>query len=62
MAVLINFEQYYGSTPQRPLWVRAFHEEIAKLKPKKLPISDDHIMEQLKKHFGHKKALKYKVN
>ena len=38
------------------------HEEIAKLKPKRLPIPDLHLHEHFKKFFGYKKAIKYKVS
>lgn len=62
MAICIEFETYYGSTPHKPLWVRMYHEEMNKLKLKKLPISDIHIHEQFKKYFGYKKAMKYKVS
>ncbi|KAL8620460.1 hypothetical protein ACOMHN_048393 [Nucella lapillus] len=60
LAVMIEFETYYGSSPHKPMWVRAFHEEMAKMKPKKLPISDIHLHEQFKKYFGYKRAIKYK--
>ena len=61
MAVVVEFETYYGSSPHKPMWVRAFHEEMSKMKPKKLPISDIHLHEQFKKYFGYKRAIKYKV-
>lgn len=60
MAICIELETYYGSAPHKPLWVRAYHEEMNKLKLKKLPMSDIHIHEQFKKYFGYKKAIKYK--
>ncbi|KAK7484931.1 hypothetical protein BaRGS_00023851, partial [Batillaria attramentaria] len=60
LAVMVEFETYYGSTPHKPLWVRAFKDEMSKMKPKKLPISDIHLHEQFKKYFGYKKAIKYK--
>lgn len=62
LAVMVDFETYYGAAPHKPLWVRTFHEEMSKMKPKKLPISDIHLSEQFKKYFGFKKALKYKVS
>ena len=57
----MQFETFYGANPQRPLWVRAYCEEIDKLKPKRLPIGDQNTHEQFKKNFGYKKAIKYKV-
>ncbi|KAL8609317.1 hypothetical protein ACOMHN_048873 [Nucella lapillus] len=60
-AMVLEFETYYSSIPQKPMWVRAFHDEMVKMKPKKLPMSDIHLQEQFKKFFGYKKALKYKI-
>lgn len=59
--VKIEFETFYGQMPQKPNWVRMYTEEIARLKPKKLPISDIYLHEQFKKYFGYKKAIKLKV-
>ena len=59
---MMKFETFYGAHPQRPLWVRAYCEEMDKLKPKRLPIGDQNIHEQFKKNFGYKKAIKYKVS
>ena len=58
---MVNFETYYGSVPHKPLWVQVFHEEMAKLKVKKLPVNDIHLHEQFKKFFGFKKAMRLKV-
>ncbi|WAQ94689.1 ANKAR-like protein [Mya arenaria] len=57
----LDFETYYTGNPQKPLWVRVYHEELNKLKPKKLPMSDLHLHEQFKKYFGYKKAIKCKT-
>ena len=61
LGVMVEFETYYGSSPHKPVWVRAFHDEMAKMKLKKLPIIDTNVHEQFKKYFGYKKAVKYKV-
>ena len=61
LAVMVEFETYYGSAPHKPLWVRSFHDEMAKMKLKKLPMADTNLHEQFRKYFGYKKALKYKV-
>ena len=58
---MVEFETYYGSAPHKPLWVRSFHDEMAKMKLKKLPMADTNLHEQFRKYFGYKKALKYKV-
>jgi hypothetical protein len=57
----LDFETFYPTNPQKPLWVKVYHEELNKLKPKKLPMSDIHLHEQFKKYFGYKKAIKCKV-
>ena len=60
--VCLEFETFYPTNPQKPLWVKVYHEEINKLKPKKLPMNDIHLHEQFKKYFGYKKAIKCKVS
>jgi hypothetical protein len=57
----MEFETFYPQSPKKPLWVRAFHEEIHNHKTKKQVIGDIHLHEQFKKYFGYKKAIKYKV-
>ncbi|KAL3832524.1 hypothetical protein ACJMK2_024159, partial [Sinanodonta woodiana] len=59
--VMLEFERFYPQVPQKPLWVRVYKSEIQKLRPKKLPINDQHLQEQFKKYYGHKKALKYRT-
>ncbi|ESP02231.1 hypothetical protein LOTGIDRAFT_224972 [Lottia gigantea] len=59
--IMLEFETYYAAMPQKPLWIRAFHEEVQALKPKKLPIHEIPLHEQFKKYFGFKKAIKYKT-
>lgn len=59
---MVEFETFYGASPQKPLWVRAYCDEMDKLKPKRLPLTDIQIHEQFKKNFGNKKAIKYKVS
>ncbi|XP_076439158.1 ankyrin and armadillo repeat-containing protein-like [Babylonia areolata] len=60
-AMVIEFETYYGSIPQKPMWVRAFVDEMIKMKAKRLPMTDIHIQEQFKKYFGYKNSVKYKM-
>ena len=57
----LQFETFYPTNPQKPLWVKVYYEELNKLKPKKLPMNDIHLHEQFKKYFGYKKAIKCKV-
>ena len=61
-AISVDFETYYPQSPQKPLWVHCMWEEIMRLRPKRLPISDNHIYEQNKKFFSFKRATKYKVS
>jgi hypothetical protein len=37
------------------------HEELSKLRPKRLPIPEQFVHEQFKKYFGYKRAIKFKV-
>ncbi|CAG5120111.1 unnamed protein product, partial [Candidula unifasciata] len=60
-AIGIEFEALHLTSSPKPLWVKAFCEEIEKLKPKRLPMTDVHILDQFKKFFGFKKAIKYKT-
>ncbi|KAK7009037.1 ankyrin and armadillo repeat-containing protein [Biomphalaria glabrata] len=60
-AFVIEFEGFSGAPPQKPLWVRAYYEEMDKMKPKRLPLTDIQIHEQFKRRFGSKKAIKYKT-
>ncbi|CAG5120159.1 unnamed protein product, partial [Candidula unifasciata] len=60
-AIVIDFETYYGMTPFRPLWVRAYSDEMDRLRPGRLPITEIQMLEHFKKNFGLKKALKYKT-
>lgn len=43
------------------MWWGAINEVISTLKPKRLPLTDIQAMEQFKKRFGYKKAIKCKV-
>ncbi|CAL1533328.1 unnamed protein product [Lymnaea stagnalis] len=60
-ALVIEFETFYGVSPHKPLWVRAFSDEMDKMKPKRLPLTDIQMYEQFKKNFGAKKSIKYKT-
>ncbi|EDO43577.1 predicted protein [Nematostella vectensis] len=56
----IVLETYYPASPKLPLWVHAHYDEIAKLKPKRLPIPELQIHEQFKKRYGYQKTVKLK--
>ncbi|XP_077867464.1 LOW QUALITY PROTEIN: ankyrin and armadillo repeat-containing protein-like [Saccoglossus kowalevskii] len=56
----MEFETYYPMTPQKPWWIHAFYEQIKELKPKRLPLTENHMHEQFKKRYGVKKAIKFK--
>ena len=58
----LDFETYYPQSPQKPKWVQTVCEELGKLKLKRLPLTDINTHEQFKKHFGYKRAIKYKVS
>jgi hypothetical protein len=55
----IDLEAYYP--PQKPFWVGKLCDDLNKLRPKRLPMSDIQIYDLLKKNFGYKKATKLKV-
>jgi hypothetical protein len=57
----IDLESYYAQFPQKPYWINKLNDELIKLKPKRLPVSDIQVYDLFKKHFGYKKATKYKV-
>lgn len=42
-------------------WWGAINEVISTLKPKRLPLTDTQAMDQFKKRFGYRKAIKCKV-
>ncbi|KAK3726414.1 hypothetical protein QZH41_019667 [Actinostola sp. cb2023] len=56
----VTLETFYPSTPKHPLWIHAHYDEIAKLKPKRLPIPELQIHEQYKKRYGYQKTVKLK--
>ena len=56
----IDLESYYSQYPQKPYWLNKLNDELVKLKPKRLPVSDIQIYDLFKKHFGYKKATKFK--
>ncbi len=57
----LEFETYYPQPPQKPKWVHAFVEEIAKKRLKQLPMTDTQIKDSFKKFCGYKRAMKYMV-
>lgn len=61
-AIGIELEALQGNPPYKPVWVKAYNDEIDKLKPKRLPMTDVHVLDQFKKFYGFKKAIKYKVS
>jgi hypothetical protein len=58
----IDLEDYYPQFPQKPYWVQKLNEDLNKLKPKRLPMTEIQIYDLFKKNYGYKKASKYKVN
>jgi hypothetical protein len=57
----IDVENYYPQYPQKPFWINKLTDELGKLKPKRLPLSDINSYDLFKKYFGYKKATKFKV-
>lgn len=57
----IDFESFYAQFPQKPYWVYKLNDDLIKLKPKRLPMTDIQIYDLFKKYFGYKKATKFKV-
>ena len=53
-------ETYYPVTPKIPKLVHAHYDEISKLKPKRLPLSEIQIHEQFRKRYGYQKTVKLK--
>ena len=60
-SIRIDFESYYSAFPQKPYWVYKLTDDLSKLKPKRLPMTDIQIYDLFKKYFGYKKATKFKV-
>lgn len=56
----IHLETYYPVSPKHPLWIHAHHDEIVKLKPKRLPVHELQIHEQFKKRYGYQRTVKLK--
>ncbi|XP_025035644.2 ankyrin and armadillo repeat-containing protein isoform X3 [Pelodiscus sinensis] len=57
--IAIELETFYQQLYKTPWWV-AINEIISTLKPKRLPLTDIQSLEQFKKRFGYKKAIKCK--
>uniref|UniRef100_A0A8C3T4I8 Ankyrin and armadillo repeat containing n=1 Tax=Chelydra serpentina TaxID=8475 RepID=A0A8C3T4I8_CHESE len=57
--IAIELETFYQQLYKTPWW-GAINEIISTLKPKRLPLSDIQSLEQFKKRFGYKKAIKCK--
>ncbi len=55
-----EIETYYPVTPKIPRSIHAHYDEIAKLKPKRLPLSEIHIHEQFRKRYGYQRTVKLK--
>lgn len=55
-----DIETYYPITPKIPKLIHAHYDEIAKLKPKRLPLSEIQIHEQFRKRYGYQKTIKLK--
>ena len=56
----IKLETYYPVSPKLPLWIHAHYDEIAKLKPKVLPIHELQIHKQFQKRYGYQRTVKLK--
>lgn len=59
-AVRIDIDNYYAVFPQKPYWVCKLSDELSKLRPKRMPMSDIQVYDLYKKHFGFRKATKLK--
>ena len=57
----VEFETFYPQMPQKPKWVQLMYDEVIKLRPKRLPLADNHLYDMFKHFFGIKQAIKYKV-
>ena len=55
-----DIETYYPITPKIPKLIHAHYDEISKLKPKRLPLSEIQIHEQFRKRYGYQKTAKLK--
>ena len=55
-------DNYYAQYPQKPYWVQKLNEDLSKLKPKRMPMTDIQVYDLFKKNFGVKKATKLKVS
>ena len=60
-AIQIDFESFYAQAPQKPFWVNKLNDELSKLRPKRLPMTDIQVYDLFKKYYGYKKATKLKV-
>ena len=56
----IELETYYPASPKHPLWIHAHYDEIAKLKPKVLPIHELQIHKQFQKRYGYQRTVRLK--
>jgi hypothetical protein len=59
--VAVDFDTYYPQPPQSPRWILAMSDEIAKQRPRRLPINETQVHEQFKKYFGYRRAIKLRV-
>ncbi|NXD12533.1 ANKAR protein, partial [Nothocercus nigrocapillus] len=57
--ICIEFEGFYQQLYRTPWWA-AINEKINTLKPKRVAFTDTQILEQLKRKFGYKEAIKCK--
>lgn len=58
--IKIDFEGYYSTFPQKPYWISKLNDDLLKLKPKRLPMTEIQIYDLFKKLFGYKRATKNK--
>jgi len=60
-SIKIDIENYHPQYPQKPFWINKLTDELMKLKPKRIPMTDINIYDLCKKYYGYKKATKLKT-
>ena len=60
-AIRIDFESFYAQFPYKPYWVNKLNDDLSKLRPKRLPMTDIQVYDLYKKFYGYRKATKLKV-
>ena len=60
--IRVDLESYYPQAPQKPPWIAKLIEDLVKLKPKRIPLTDLQVYDVFKRQCGYKKATKFKVS